>query len=47
MAVGGLYIAIRVVKDETDMNMNGSNSDKDEDEVHVKNEVHVKEDKTT
>ena len=43
MVVGGLYAAIRVAKDEADMNMDGFNSD--EDKLPVKNEVHVREGK--
>ena len=40
VVVGGLDVVIRVVKDETDLNMDGFNSD--EDEAPVKDEVPVR-----
>ena len=45
MAVGGLDLARRIVKDDVDMNMHEFNSH--EDYLTVKDEVPVREGKTT
>ena len=45
VVIDGLNVARRVAKNNVYMNMDGFNSD--EDEVHVKDEVHVREGKTT